>query len=41
MTGRGARTVMLGDGFVVGVAASAAAEDVPLPTPRPKAGSTT
>ncbi len=39
MTGWGARTVMLATAFVVGVAASAAAEDVPLPTPRPKAGS--
>jgi outer membrane lipoprotein-sorting protein len=41
MTGRSARTVILTTACIVCVAASAAAQDVPLPTPRPKAGSAT
>ncbi len=41
MTGRGARTIILTAACVMCVAASALAQDVPLPTPRPKAGSVT
>ena len=41
MTGRGARTIILAMACIVCVAASAVAQDVPLPTPRPKAGSAT
>jgi outer membrane lipoprotein-sorting protein len=38
MTGRGAQAAILATACIVCVAASAAAQDVPLPTPRPKAG---
>ena len=39
MMGPGARVAIMATACIVGVAASAAAQDVPLPTPRPKAGS--